>query len=374
MTTLSEIDFGASDADSDERLGEYFLSTGYVQEALAGKKTIFLGRKGAGKTALFRQLPELYREGGRPDLLSVAMSPDQYAWAALKEYKEQGILAEQAHTNAWKLTLAITISSELTALDFEWAPKAATAVKTLSQFLKENYGDDAVDLSNAATKLLTGLKSFNLSAFGFGLGFSAKDGSDRLLTPAVIDKLLDLIGSCVKEVGVVVLLDRLDDSWDGSDESKTLLVGLLRAAKDLNDRYRFDGERGLQIISFLRTDIYPLLRFDDKDKHRASEYSISWSSEELAQMISRRLPAGVDANDVLDPDKMRQSTPAFAYVVQRTFLRPREVIQYLNEAKERGSPDASFISKDNIKDAEATYSRWKVDDLKPGVFEGCAGF
>ena len=292
------------------------------------------------------------------------MSPDQYAWGALKEYKEQGILAEQAHTNAWKLTLAITMASELSALDRTWEGESEAAIKTLSQFLKENYGDETVDLKSAATKLLTGLKSFNLTAFGFGLGYAGKEGEERLLTPTVIDQLLDLIGTCVKEVGVVVLLDRLDDSWDGSDESKTLLIGLLRAAKNLNTRFRFDGERGLQVIAFLRTDIYPLLRFDDKDKHRDFEYAIAWTSEELAEMITARLPKGVDVTDVLDPEKMRQSKAPFNYIVERTFLRPREVIQFLNEAKSRGESEATFISKDNIKDAELTYSRWKVDDLK----------
>jgi len=319
--TLSDIDFGSADAESDDRLGEYFLATGYVREALTGKKTIFLGRKGAGKTALFKQLPELYRQEGRKELVTIPMSPDQYAWGALKEYKEQGILTEQAHTNAWKLTLAITIASEITTLDHAWDEKAERAVKTLAQFLRENYGGDQVDLRNAATKLLTGLKSFNLSAFGFGLGIAGKDGNDdRLLTPAVIDQLLDFVGACVAELGVVVLLDRLDDSWDGSQDSKTLLIGLLRAAKDLNTRFKFDGHRGLKVIAFLRSDIYPLLRFDDKDKHRPLEYSITWTADELEEMIARRLPSGVTVAQILDPDKMRQSTAPFAYVVQRTFL------------------------------------------------------
>jgi len=363
--TLRDIDFGSADAESDERLGEYFVATGYVHEALTGKKTIFLGRKGAGKTALFKQLPRLYREEGRDDLLVISMSPDAYAWGALKEYREQGILAEQAHTNAWKLTLAITIASELSAVDRAWGEDAGRSVRTLGQFLRENYGGDNVDLKNAATKLLTGLKSFNLSAFGFGLGF-ARDGSghERLLTPAVIDRLLELIGACARELGVVVLLDRLDESWDGTDESKTLLIGLLRAAKDLNAKFRFDGERGLQVIAFLRADIYPLLRFDDKDKHRSLEYAIAWTPAELQELIRARLPEGVSVAEILDPENMRQSTAPFAYVVQRTFLRPREVIQYLTEAKRRDDQDAAFISKDAIKNAELTYSRWKVDDLK----------
>lgn len=362
--TLRDMDFGTADAESDERLGEYFLETGYVREALTGKKTIFLGRKGAGKTALFRQLPDLYRQEGRDDLVTISMTPDQYAWGALKEYKEQGILAEQAHTNAWKLTLAITIASDLTGLDRTWQGTAGDAIKTLAQFLRENYGNETVDLKSAATKLLTGLKSFNLSAFGFGLGYSGKDGDERLLTPAVIDQLLELVGTCVSDLGVVVVLDRLDDSWDGSEDSKTLLIGLLRAAKDLNTKFHFNGEAGLKVITFLRSDIYPLLRFDDKDKHRSLEYWITWTPSELEEMIARRLPSGATVEDILDPDKMRQSTPPFVYIVQRTFLRPREVIQYLTEAKDRGDPDATFISKDNIKSAEQTYSRWKVDDLK----------
>jgi hypothetical protein len=364
VITLCDIDFGAADAESDARLGEYFVATSYVREALQGSKTTFLGRKGAGKTALFQRLPHLYREEGRDELVTVSMSPDQYAWSALKEYKEKGILAEQAHTNAWKLTLAITVASELVSIERQWGAEAQQAVDTLRQFLRENYSGENVDLKSAATKLLTGLKSFNLSAFGFGVGFDKSEQEERLLTPAVIERLFELMGFCLAEVGVIVLLDRLDDSWDGSEESKTLLIGLLKAARDLNTKYPFHEDRGIKIIVFLQTDIYPLLRFDDKDKHRATEYSITWSATELEELINRRLPDGVNVADVLDPELMRQSTAPFAYVVQRTFLRPREVIQYLTEAKERGDPDAVFISKDNIKDVEPTYSRWKVDDLK----------
>jgi hypothetical protein len=75
-------------------------------------------------------LPDLYRQEGREDLVTIPMTPDQYAWGALKEYKEQGILAEQAHTNAWKLTLAITIASDITALDRTWGQDARAAVNS----------------------------------------------------------------------------------------------------------------------------------------------------------------------------------------------------------------------------------------------------
>jgi hypothetical protein len=297
--------------------------------------------------------------------VTVAVTPDEYAWGVLREYEEQGINAEAAHTNAWKLTLAIRIASELVSLDRPWSADGQHAIATLAQFLRENYGSADVDFRSTALKLVSGLKSFNFSAFGFGVGFDRELPPERLLTPTLIDHLIEVIGVVLKDVGVVVLLDRLDDSWDGSQDSKTLLIGLLKASKALNDQFGLTrDDTGLQIITFLRSDIYQGLEFDEKDKHRSREHWIAWSSSDLRQMVEARLPAGETVDSILEEGMMRQSTKPFDYVVQRTFLRPREVIQYLTDAKRRGDAESNRITKDNIKDAEITYSRWKVDDLK----------
>lgn len=363
---LADIDLGGFDAESDDRLGEYFVETPYVREALSGKRTLFLGRKGSGKSALFRQLPELYGQSGR-DVLAIPVTPDQYAWAALREYQEVGLLPEAAHTNAWKLTLAIQIASRIAVHERHWAPEAADAVRVLSQFLKENYGNENIDLKNAATKLLSGLKSFNLSAFGFGLGFAKTDGDDarRLLTPAVIDRLFELISACVIELGAVVLIDRLDDSWDGSPHSRTLLIGLLKASKDLNSRFRAgSNDTGLRLLVFLRSDIYNTLQFDDKDKHRPLEQPITWTEDELRKLVLARLPKEATLEAIFEPGQMRGRISPFSYMVKRTMLRPREILQFLAECIRKSAQDATYVSRDDIRSAEKQYSRWKVEDLK----------
>ena len=61
---------------------------------------------------------------------------------------------------------------------------------------------------------------------------------------------------------------------------------------------------------------------------------------------------------------MRGSISPFNYIVKRTFLRPREVIQFLQECQKRSAAGATEISKDIIREAEERYSSWKVDDLK----------
>ncbi len=45
-------------------------------------------------------------------------------------------------------------------------------------------------------------------------------------------------------------------------------------------------------------------------------------------------------------------------------MRPREVIQFLQECINRAGRDATEIKKDTIREAEDKYSVWKVDDVK----------
>ena len=47
MLDLSKIDLGKDEAEQDERLKEYFLKTTSYNNALTGKKTIIVGRKGS---------------------------------------------------------------------------------------------------------------------------------------------------------------------------------------------------------------------------------------------------------------------------------------------------------------------------------------
>lgn len=364
--TLEDVQLGAPDAEADRRLAAYFLKTPYVDSALQLRRTLFLGRKGAGKSALFTQLPRLVAEAGFDSTKVILVTPDQYAWNALREYKETGILPEQAHANAWKFTLAIEIGAALAGVAEEdlTSEDAISALKRLKQFVKENYGDTSPSLLQTAGQLLKGIKSFNVSAFGFGVGLG-RAVEEQPVTPQIIDSILAAIAAVSSEIGVLVALDKLDDSWDGSENSKQLLIGLLKAGKEINDRFRGESlANGLVILVFLRSDIYEGLRFDDKDKHRATEESITWTPDLLRAMVNERLPEGTKVDDLFEPGEMRGSILPFNYIVKRTFLRPREVLQFLDECIRRAGRSACQITKDQVREAEEKYSSWKVEDLK----------
>lgn len=363
--TIADLDLGGIDAESDPRLAEYFVSTPYVRSVTSGRRTLFLGRKGSGKSSLFVQLDRIARDAGLSTAEVLQITPDQYAWAAMKTYQEQGLLSEQAHANAWKLTLAIEIAGRIVSLDREWSAESKAAVTTLKAFLSSNFGSLQTDLVTTATRLVRDLKSINLSAFGFGIG-AEKTERSASMTPAVISSLFDRIRIVAMEVPFLIGLDRLDDSWDASSESRSLLVGLLKAAKELNDSFQADlgGGKGVRIIVFLRSDIYDSLTFDDKDKHRPTEENIVWSSSGLHEMLQRRLPERLTVEALFEPGNMRGSIAPFNYIVKRTFLRPREVLQFVYECLRDAGPGTDVVSKDNVRAAEGRYSRWKVADLK----------
>jgi hypothetical protein len=230
--------------------------------------------------------------------------------------------------------------------------------------MKDNFGAFKPKELNSASSVLKGLDSFNLGAFGFTAGATWKGESKQPLTPQLLDIFLEYLKAPLGEQKVIVELDRLDDAWDGTEEAKSLLVGLLKAAKELNDAFRRAGAGGLRIVIFLRTDIYDVLRFDDKDKHRPYEEQISWEASDLRALVTRRLPGDVTVDELFEDGKMRGSILPFDHILKRTFLRPREVLQFMDQCLRKAHPKTTQILKENVRESEAMFSTWKVEDLK----------
>lgn len=81
MSILDWIDFGKVSAERDDLLSHYFFDNGVLKSVCESPTSfLVLGRKGAGKTAIFRHLTENPREFlGANDLL-VPLSFEDYNW------------------------------------------------------------------------------------------------------------------------------------------------------------------------------------------------------------------------------------------------------------------------------------------------------
>ncbi|MGY1839896.1 MULTISPECIES: P-loop ATPase, Sll1717 family [unclassified Modestobacter] len=360
--TVGDVDLGGFDAESDHGLTNHFVRTPIVKRIFGPRKYLILGRKGSGKSALFRELPKLAtQEAGSVVVLS--LTPDAYAWGALRSYQEQGLSGEHAHANAWKLTLVVEMAARLTAAGMTWHESVYAHAATLSSFIKANF-DDGSDL-RVARSLYKGIESFDLSALGLGVGVTRgrRDPATAPVTPAVTEALLGHIKALLKDVRLIVQLDRLDDAWQGKAEDRTLIAGLLRAVKDLNDSFAA-VELNSKVIVFLRSDIYDSLSFDDSDKHRQGELRIVWTAGSLRDLVNARLPDEVTVDELLQQESMRGGTTPFDYILRRTFYRPREVLQYLQLALDEAGDLEEQVWIVDITNSEPQFSAWKVADLK----------
>jgi len=362
MYDLSKIDLGMDEAEKDQRLQEYFLKTGSYQKALEGKKTVILGRKGSGKSAIFKlMINELPKEGS----IVVPITLDQYSWGSLKDYEEQGILKTQAHTNAWKMTLLTSVVCKL---------KEEGLLNSKSKLLTYycNHMQDSYPMSKDGWLFSIVEKIKHLQRIEtpyITLDFKEKD---RKVTPlGVIEYLKStLLEEWPNGKKVNIIIDRLDDSWDASDESKNLIIGLLKAANDINSQ--FIGK--ITITIFLRSDIYDNLFFDDQDKLRQFEETIYWNSDELKAVICERVKVSLDIygennekiwNTLFTSNLYRSKASAEKYLVDRTFKRPRDIISFVRFAIDVAIKNhhSQIETTDTRKAEEEEYSKSKYKDL-----------
>ncbi|MFJ2392641.1 P-loop ATPase, Sll1717 family [Streptomyces sp. NPDC087843] len=185
-----------------------------------------------------------------------------------------------------------------------------------------------------------------------------------------------------------VVIDDLDRDWVDEKLSNALIRCLFRAVLDLQRVYN------LKVIVALRTNIFEHLDFGHRsggqeEKFRALSFRMRWTSAELEELVSERVRAATSSFDVkmrslydLLPRTNATRGDAFDYMLQRTLMRPRDIISFFNEALTR-SGRAERLSWEDIKGAEESYSRKRLlalrDEWKPSfpgidrifeVFEG----
>jgi len=162
-------------------------------------------------------------------------------------------------------------------------------------------------------------------------------------------------------------------------------LGLILAARDLNVQSREVGKK-LSVLVFLRDDIYQTLRFEDKNKiTEAFTTRIEWDTgrtdHTLKDLMQKRfsLSLGISENSAWESvfdegEQMPGRQSKYQHMLDRTFLRPRDMIKFCNEtlnaykalpAGERGS----LFSNRAINNARGEYSQYFLSELDDEIFK-----
>ncbi|MDR3418987.1 MAG: hypothetical protein P4L83_22670 [Nevskia sp.] len=370
---LFELDGFGDVAAEDDAVLSYFLSTKAVSAVEGGSALMVLGRKGTGKTALVR-----YFTSGERRATSRPLNLRGYPWNVHALRTDSGASEVEAYVSSWRYFLAVQLAS--IALTLPGAFGLAEAAE-LNKFLQDNYGGPNPALGEILkpkrlrfSKILVSPSVLGNGLGGFEMEGRGRDVSFGLELSGLSTALVDNALACIQRCGnkpISLHFDELDQGITALDQQRrTMLIGLVLAARELK---RESAEKGTPVrpVVYLRSDLWDELQFSDKNKiTQSASLLLEWTSANLKDVINLRLRTklGGDRNwDAIDDaNLMRGSRQKWSHIVNRTFLRPRDAISFLNQALEIAKlrdPGVLKFTNADIQGAREPYSTYLKSEL-----------
>lgn len=348
MKSLIEIeDFGAIDAESDELLMACFENHPAFHEVLNGRRFLVLGRKGSGKTAIYKKVL-MQRE---PNVFSVGYSFTDYPW----HYHDAQVIPtaadQERYLNSWCYLILLALSKVLLNSDnsLPWSKESQESLSKLEQFVVDTYGSRDPDITEIfhPGKRLRHLKALQIDLKLMKINVERDELAMENLPKVFQDvnrNLLRLILQTLNPKNTYyVCFDQLDIGFQPTlDEYRQRLIGLILAARDFANAAR-EADQNLKVLIFLRSDIYHnSLLFEDKNKITDTygielEWEAPAQSSSLKSLMERRyaevmkIPVKNAWETIFDEtQEMRGHQTKYLHIIDRTFRRPRDIIKFCN--------------------------------------------
>lgn len=380
ITTIKSL--GGIDADNDELLINCFQDHEAYQQLISFRKFIILGRKGTGKTAIFKKV----LRNKDYSTFSFGHTFSDYPWHYHDKQIKIGVPDFDKYTHSWKYLIYLTLSKILLNQDqsLPYDDISLTYLSKIENFVIDTYGTRDPDLTQVFTpsKRLKLKPNFEINLGLFKGSISPEDITIEELPTIVQEVNLNLseyiINSLNPQNKYYIIFDQLDLGFNpDSPEYFNRLIGLLLAARDINNLAK-DKNKQLGVCVFLRDDIYNSLKFEDKNKLTVG-YStfIEWDirgNHTLKDLMEKRLNEVLSDNGepvkweaVFDESQLMTGKQSkYNYIIDRTFLRPRDIIQFCNEIVEQHKNNVERSDKINnseIYSAKEEYSKYFLNEL-----------
>ncbi len=391
MNKLQTVEnFGAIDADNDDYLVDCFEDHEAFVDLINFKKFLIVGRKGSGKTAIFKRLL-MTKES---NCFTLGHTFSDYPWHYHDKQKNIGIPDYDKYTHSWKylilLTLAKIILNQDNSLPYD--TQSMEKMLKVEKFIIDTYGTRDPDITQIFTpsKRLKLKPTFELDFGVLRTGVSPESVPMEELPTIIQEVNANLakyaLGCLSPSNKYYIGFDQLDLGFNpGDPEYFNRLIGLLLAARDLNIKAK-EADKKMLITIFLRNDIYDNLHFEDKNKITENYLSlIEWDTprsqktlkglmeKRFTKLLSKVSGEIIRWEDVFDEaHKMTGNQSKYNHILDRTYLRPRDIIKFCNETlsqykirtETKGESGNKFenIDMNNAKMEYGNYFLSELDD------------
>lgn len=395
----------AAAEEDDEFLFSSFLDVGDFEELknTRSPRRIIVGRTGSGKTALVRFLAhsEEHVIEVEPENLALNFIANN---EVIQFFEALGVKLDLFYSLLWKHVLAVELLRARYSLNTEektksWLGGLLEGFKKRDQakeralnYLKD-WGDRFWIETEHRIKELTTKMAGELSA-NAGVTTSFISGGVKAAASLSEEARQEIIhrgqavvnGVQLKELSDVlrflhedvftdaqrpyfVTIDKLDENWIGDGLRYKLIRALIETVRS------FQKVQNVKVVVALRQDLLRKVFAETADggfqeeKYEALFLKLRWSKRQIESLVDKRLgilvrkqytsrPLGLKE---LFPEKVGKSD-FLDYFVQRTALRPRDAILFVNDCIAR-SEEIGRVKVQAVFEAEREYSQLRRSSL-----------
>lgn len=237
MNILDWIDVGKVSAERDDLLSEYFFDNGVLKSVIDSPSSfLVLGRKGAGKTAVFKYLSDNKVKFIKGDDVLIPLSFEDYNWNIHALLIDDNKAQSLAYKQSWRFVILI----ECVKAFREWYSakgyKVPKKLQKANKLLEKLFESPVPSISQLVGRKLLSLSRISLPKGGLDLedgdidSINVSGGNisfddvqkDRTLQQHLSenienliryldDVLEDIINECPN---IYICFDRVDEAWD----------------------------------------------------------------------------------------------------------------------------------------------------------------
>ncbi|PQK77173.1 DNA repair protein [Pantoea ananatis] len=403
------LNIGDLDAETDnDFLDSCFVDKGYLEDLMDVKNpcSIIVGRTGAGKSALLYKVSTSVENYKKIDPNDISVKFLEHS-DIIQFMDKLGVNLDLFYKMLWRHILIIElvrlrykIRNEEENENFfrglvERFNRDDIKQKAISYF--REWGDkfwlNTDEQLKQITKKLEDETKMSLGFKHVGVDVSAS-GASKLSDEQKIDitqRASQVVSSLqIKQLNEMLemlaeysfkdpqkhyylLIDQLDEDWADTNTRCKFIRALIEEVKG------FRKIRHIKILVALRKDLIDMV-FDktrgagfQEEKYESYILQIQWDNDELVDLVQKRVKETfrrvytkdqVKITDIFpEARKVAHGKSAMEYILERTLLRPRDILQFINETFKVGF-DKDKITWTLIHEAEKTYSEKRLRSLK----------
>ena len=362
--------------EADDLLG-YFVRTGVYEQALRTRRSILVGRRGAGKTAFLYHMANEMRRDKRNHVCVI--KPVSYELDGLLRmlniempFSEKGFMIE----SFWKYLIYSELARTYCEVLKDRSPYSQRTEEE-AELLDYCYANAELITPEFSIRLENALNNLHPVRSETSAGAKRLRISE-LLHKGIVGKLRLLLGASLRDKNsVAVIIDNLDKNWDSSkdlDLLSELLFSLLGVTRRIASDFAKEDQRkkpvNINLTLFIRSDIFHEVLKRARERDKISYSRMLWNdSSLLLNVIEERIS---HSTNLADPSKVWSKyfcenvngEPVKEYIIRSTLPRPRDVIWLVREALLQASNRKhSVVSAEDLVDSQSRYSKYAIESL-----------